>query len=65
MKKDEKKPMTVMDLSDLLSKVITKNAQIFVAHQGDTFFDGDHIEGIQIIHNMVDGNDEVKVFVCY
>lgn len=65
MKNAERKQMTVSDLIDLLSKVVTKNAQIFAAHQGDTFFDGDPIEGIQIIHNMVDGNDEVKVFICY
>ena len=65
MKNAERKQMTVSDLIDLLSKVITKDAPVFVSHEGDTFFEGDPIMGIQIMHNMVEGNNEVKVFVCY
>ena len=65
MKNAERKQMNVSDLIDLLSKVITKDAPVFVSHEGDTFFEGDPIMGIQIMHNMVEGNNEVKVFVCY
>ena len=55
--------MKVFELKDLLEKVICSDAEVRIGKEDDNFFDGATVTGINIIHNMVDGKDECRVFI--
>lgn len=55
--------MTVLELKDLLDKVIDVSAEVRVGNEDDNFFDGQTVTGIMIMHNMVDGSNEARVLI--
>jgi len=55
--------MNVCELKRLLDAVIDTNAEVRVGDEDANFFDGQTVTGIMIMHNMVDGADEARVFI--
>ena len=55
--------MTVVELKDLLDKVIDLDAEIRTGTEDDNFWDGATVTEIMIMHNMVDGKDTARVII--
>lgn len=55
--------MNVLELKELLGRVIDTSAEVRVGTENDSFFDGQTVTGIMIMHNMVNGTDEARVFI--
>lgn len=55
--------MKVYELKDMLDRVIDSDAEVRTGQEDDNFFDGETVTGINIIHNMVDGRNECRVFI--
>lgn len=55
--------MNVCEFKRLLDAVIDTNAEVRVGDEDANFFDGETVTGIMIMHNMVDGADEARVFI--
>lgn len=55
--------MKVSELKQLLEKVIAVDAEVRTGDEDSNYFDGTTVTGIQIIHNLVDGKDECRVFI--
>lgn len=55
--------MNVFELKELLGSVIDSSAEVRVGTEDDNFFDGQTVTGIMIMHNMVNGKDEARVFI--
>ena len=55
--------MTVIELKDLLDKVIDSDAEIRTGTEDDNFWDGATVTGIMIMHNMVDGKNTARVII--
>ena len=53
----------VYELKELLENVVESGAEVRTGTEEDNFFDGETVTGINIIHNMVDGKNEVRVFI--
>ena len=55
--------MKVYELKQLLEDVIDSNAEVRTGKEDDNFFDGETVTGIQIIHQMINGSNECRVFI--
>ena len=55
--------MKVYELKQLLEDVIDSNAEVRIGKEDDNFFDGETVTGIQIIHQMINGSNECRVFI--
>lgn len=55
--------MTVIELKDLLDKVIESSAEVRTGTEDDNFWSGETVTGIMIMHNMVDGKDTARVII--
>ena len=55
--------MTVIELKDLLDKVIDLSAEVRTGTEDDNFWDGATVTGIMTMHNMVDGKDTARVII--
>lgn len=55
--------MTVIELKDLLDKVIESSAEVRTGMEDDNFWSGETVTGIMIMHNMVDGKDTARVII--
>ena len=55
--------MTVIELRDLLDRVIDSSAEVRTGTEDDNFWDGATVTGIMITHNMVDGKDTAHVII--
>ena len=55
--------MTVIELKDLLDRVIDTSAEIRTGTEDDNFWDGTTVTGIMIMHNMVNGTDAARVII--
>lgn len=55
--------MNVLELKELLGRVIDTSAEVRVGAEDDNFFDGQTVTGLMIMHDMVDGTDEARVFI--
>ncbi len=55
--------MTVIELKDLLDKVIESSAEVRTGMEDDNFWSGETVTEIMIMHNMVDGKDTARVII--
>ena len=55
--------MNVLELKELLGRVMDTTAEIRVGTEDGSFYDGQTVTGLMIMHNMVNGKDEVCVFI--
>ena len=55
--------MTVIELKDLLDRVIDLDAEVRTGTEDNNFWDGSTVTGIMIMHNMVDGKNTARVVI--
>ena len=55
--------MTVVELKDLLDKIIDTSTEVRTGTEDANYWDGSTVTGIMVIHNMVDGKDTARVFI--
>ena len=55
--------MTVLELKRLLDDVVDVDAEVRTGTEDDNFFDGQTVSGIMIMRNLVDGQNESRVFI--